>query len=170
MGTSYKAWCYSSRNMAGWCDYDWFFSFFDSFLFCCIKAHTRPCRARQGGVHKGTEPWHCRAGTCNTWQDIMVLNTLEVCLLAFVLLEDQGSHLPGHAGALSETEHYLAHWDFSTFTNFCLISSLAAWQNPEDDWPVAKFISHVNMKMVEPIVFHRSHPPTHPNKLAPWSE
>lgn len=43
------------------------FSFFDSFLFCCIKAHTRPCRARQGGVHKGTEPWHCRAGTCNTW-------------------------------------------------------------------------------------------------------
>lgn len=37
-------------------------------------------------------------------RDIMVLNTLEeVCLLAFVLLEDQGSHLPGHAGTLSET-------------------------------------------------------------------
>lgn len=61
-------------------------------------------------------------------RDLTVLNTLEeVCLLALVVLEDQGGHPPGHAGALSGTGRYLAYWDFSTFKTFCFISSLAAW-------------------------------------------
>lgn len=37
-------------------------------------------------------------------RDLMVLNTLEgVCLLALVLLEDQGGCPPDHVGALSGT-------------------------------------------------------------------
>lgn len=93
----------------------------------------------------------------------MVLNTLEeVFLLA---LEDQGGHPPDHAGVLARAGCCL-HWDFSTFKTFCFISSLAAWHNREENWPVAKFISHVNMKMIEQRVFHGSHPPARPNKPA----
>lgn len=64
----------------------------------------------------------------------MVLSTLEeVFLSGFILPEDQGGHPPDHTGALSGAGRYLTHWDFSTFKTFCFISSLAAWQNHEED-------------------------------------
>lgn len=67
-------------------------------------------------------------------REVMVLNTLEeVFLSGFILLEDQGGHPPDHTGALSRTGRYLTYWDFSTFKTFCFISSLAAWQNHEED-------------------------------------
>lgn len=62
---------------------------------------------------------HDREGT--------VLNTLEIFLSDYKLLEDQGSHPPDHAGALSGTGRYFIHWDFLIFKTFCFISSLAPW-------------------------------------------
>lgn len=64
----------------------------------------------------------------------MVLNTLEEAFLSgHTLLEDQGGHPPDHSGALSGTGCYLTLWDFSISKAFCFISSLAPWQNHEED-------------------------------------
>lgn len=86
-------------------------------------------------MHGGTEPWHAVGHALRIHdRDVMVLNALEgVCLLALVLLEDQGDRPADHSSALSGTGCYLVHWEFSTSKTFCFISFLAAWQNHEED-------------------------------------